>query len=58
VDERPAPPDDDSEDRNGEDRNPETPPAKIQPAKERVGERPDNLRRRQSWFRKRTADSD
>jgi hypothetical protein len=56
---RPAPPDRDSDDREPDDRDrdaPQSPPVKIQPVKERVGESPDNLRRRQSWFRKRTGE--
>jgi hypothetical protein len=34
------------------------PPVKIQPVKKRVGEGRDNLRRRSSWFRKRSSDAD
>jgi hypothetical protein len=61
MDEPPAPPDRDTDDRDadGNHRHAQPPPpAKIQPVKKRIGEGPDNLRRRQSWFRKRTDDSE
>jgi hypothetical protein len=59
--EPPAPPDHDPDDRDDDGDNPDPqqpPPAMIQPVKEQIGEGADNLRRRQSWFRKRTADSE
>jgi len=45
-------------DDGGNTRDAVPPPAKIRPVKKRIGEGHGNLRRRQSWFRKRTTDSD
>jgi len=56
------PPRPDSEDRDKDrdagGKSRDAPPVKIRPVKKRIGEGHGNLRRRQSWFRKRTGDSE
>jgi len=47
-----------SRDAGGAKREVQRPPAKIRPVKKRIGEGHGNLRRRESWFRKRTTGSE